>query len=370
MVISEKFDDETLDDPEADFDIKLPEEEAARTPEEIEAEADAVLRDITSRIDTRYALHDEPEAEELDPEAMAERDPIDDGAEDVESQIAAEEVLDELPEDIDIDAVPMPKAEGIEPMVPIDIDEQFEKKRRGLKRTLLIMLIILLVIAAGIGVAVWLNATHPNIEQSDTQALSTSDAGAVATQFQPVDSTKLVNLSSLVGIRLKDAKSQAGKSLVFSKGTEDTGDDRIPSLEKIASATMPDASGQTLASIALGTDKDGVVVYAYAAYDLDALSVADATFEELANDKTVLSSLLAGNGVTVDALNRSKLTIAENPKALTSTDTSSQERAEFSGKTGLDRVPKHWTAAEVYDHTTGEVLGDNSVMRTIIIELY
>ena len=58
-----------------------------------------------------------------------------------------------------------------------------------------------------------------------------------------------------------------------------------------------------------------------------------------------------------------------NPQAVISRDTSGQEVAEFSGTTNIEGVPSTWKVTETYDHTAGVTLGDNSVIRTLSVDL-
>jgi len=97
--------------------------------------------------------------------------------------------------------------------------------------------------------------------------------------------------------------------------------------------------------------------------------VADAKFDELAASKVVAASILTGIGLDNAVVDSAQLTITGNPQAVISRDTSGQEVAEFSGTTNIEGVPSTWKVTETYDHTAGVTLGDNSVIRTLSVDL-
>ena len=114
---------------------------------------------------------------------------------------------------------------------------------------------------------------------------------------------------------------------------------------------------------------DGNINYVFASFDLDAFGVADAKFDELAASKVVAASILTGIGLDNAVVDSAQLTITGNPQAVISRDTSGQEVAEFSGTTNIEGVPSTWKVTETYDHTAGVTLGDNSVIRTLSVDL-
>ena len=103
----------------------------------------------------------------------------------------------------------------------------------------------------------------------------------------------------------------------------------------------------------------------YAAFDLDALSVSGSTFEELAGSSVIASSLLTALGLPEDKVAALSLDSSEDPGAIVA-----KEQAQFKGGTGMDAAPTSYKLTETYDHAVGRTLGDNSVMRTALVELW
>lgn len=146
-------------------------------------------------------------------------------------------------------------------------------------------------------------------------------------------------------------------------------DATLPNVVRTRNGWLVGPNGETLASITFGLNAAGNIDYIFASFDLDAFGVADAKFDELIASKVVASSILTGIGIDPAAVESAQLTIVENPQAVLSRDTGAQEVAEFTGPTNIEGVPGTWKVTETYDHTAGVTVGDNSVIRTLSVDL-
>ncbi len=339
---------------------------------DIDAQVDELLRDIELNGSSAYALRTEPEADELNPDDIHPDDLADDDVADlVDADLAEQDAVDELPEALEV----ADDAEMEEPEEEEEVDEEAraendEHHRRRLRNFLILGIIVLLVLAGTIGLFMWRNSISSNVTQSDTEALSTGTAGTHTATFHPVDADAVPDLASVFGKTTDEAVAACNGQLSLSGDPSAATDPEIPALTQLVNGSLKDTSGVVIASIALGLDKDAHIVYVYAAFDLDALSVSGSTFEELAGSNVIASSLLTAVGLPQDKVDALALDVSKDPSALVASDKSAKEQAQFKGSTGMDAVPTSYKLTETYDHAVGKTLGDNSVMRTALVELW
>ena len=299
--------------------------------------AESMLDDIKS--DSLYGVSASAEADDFDPGELSSDAVI--NVDDVvvergESERLAESTdLDEPPESITIDT-----QETIE-YVEDDNDEEASaeraaRSRRRLRNLLVFFIIILLVLVAIIGLFIWRNSTPPDVKQPDSDVLQTSTAGANATQFKAIDADSIPDLVSYFGMTPEAAAEASGNSIALDAEAVRATDASLPNVTRTRNGW---------------------------------LGVADAKFDELAASKVVAASILTGIGLDNAVVDSAQLTITGNPQAVISRDTSGQEVAEFSGTTNIEGVPSTWKVTETYDHTAGVTLGDNSVIRTLSVDL-
>ena len=359
---------------------------------DLDAQADAMLRDIEA--DGPYALRSHPDAEDLDPnevpaqeEAEYEYDEIDHSAE----ELAAEDEVDELPESIEIEEEP--QEYYVEEYDEEAEQERSDRTRRRLRNVLIFFIIVLIALGAAIGVFVWRNSMTPDVKQSDPDALQQPTAGTNTTVFQPISAEGIPAFVSFFGMTPEEAAQASGGAFSLDEAAVPT-----PEAQAIANAAAQSTSqrgsaqaaptevadnvvmatrgawlvrgdGEVAAAITFGLNKDGKIISTSIAFDMDAYGVADAKFDELVADKTVSSSLLSAVGIDPAVASSAALSVKEKQDAVTSRDTSGLEQAEFSGETGRTDPPTTWKVYEIYDHSAGKALGDNSVIRTLTIEL-
>ena len=374
-------------------------QQADKTPEQIEAETERVLTSIKqesgfpTRRDREEALRDTGklpvtgiiEPDDITPDAIAT------GGEGTEDGSFAHGIddVEELAEDIDFAAEEQQQREQAAQRAQQQAAEQAEqqavRKHRGRLRTLLVLAIVVLVgIAVVIGVLVWNGKLAPNVAPSDTEELTSPAAGTGSVQFEAVENDAIPQLIEVYGLTIDEVGELYAANLIISDEAVATSDERVKGLKEVYDAQVVDSAGKELASAGLGVNKKGKVVYIYCLFDLDALSVADATFAELTASDVVASSLLAALGVDESAISAATLTASTTSTADeedagtgdeadegdgTSSSTSSVQSASFTGATGLEE-PATWELVETYDSSIGEVLGDNSVTRKLLIELY
>lgn len=358
---------------------------------DLDAQADAMLRDIEA--DGPYALRSHPDAEELDPDEVPAQDAEHEEPELNESaeELEAQDEVDELPESIEIEEKP-------EEYYVEEYDEEAEQERsartrRRLRNILIFFIVVLIVLGGAIGVFVWRNNMTPDVKQSDPDAMQKPTAGTNATVFQPVSAEGIPSFASFFGMTAEEAVGASGGAFSLDEAAVPT-----PEAQAIANAatqannqggsaqaaqtTVADnvvmatrggwlvrGNGEVAANITFGLNKDGRIISASVAFDMDAYGVADAKFDELVADKTVASSFLSAVGVDASVASGAALSVKEKADAVTSRDTAGLEQAEFSGETGRADPPTTWRLYEIYDHSAGKALGDNSVIRTLTIDL-
>ena len=332
--------------------------------EDIDRQADQVIRDIEAT--SSFALRRGPDAEVFDPADIhldEPEAPLPDRA--VVEEFAGTEAVDELSETIE---VVEPEQEDVrEHKVEEDRAEAIWRHRRRLRTALIVVVVILLLIAAVILVFVWRGSLAPDVAQSDTEALTNSSAGTGSVSFEPVENSAIPNLAGVFGMTLKQAGQSCGDALVLDATPQKASDTRVKALQKLVSGQVLDANGEKVADVALGLNKKNKVVYAYCSFDLDALQVADAPFDEFAASDVVPRSLLSALGV--DAASLGSPQISDGAASGATAGQQAVQSAVFAGQTGQE-APASWQVTETYDQSVGQTLGDNSVMRTLLIELY
>ena len=357
---------------EEDFNDGCPAEE---TPQgEITVDfgeaAESMLDDIKS--DSLYGISAAAaaDADDFDPGDMSS-----DAVVNVDDVVAARSKGDRLTESADLDelseSINITEQETVE---YVEDDDEFSaeramRSRRRLRNLLVFFIIILLVLIAVIGLFIWRNSTPPGVKQPDSDVLQTSTAGTNAAQFQAIDAARIPDLITYFGMTPEAAVEASGNSIALDAEATAASDATLPNVVRTRNGWLVGPNGETLASITFGLNAAGDIDYIFASFDLDAFGVADAKFDELIASKVVASSILAGIGLDPAAVESAQLTIVENPQAVLSRDTSAQEVAEFTGPTNIEGVPGTWKVTETYDHTAGVTVGDNSVIRTLSVDL-
>ena len=315
---------------------------AGATGQNLDEQVDEVIKDIESN--SSFMLRKEPDAEVFDPGDIHPDDLADD--------------INPLDEDFaGTEAVEEEKLEAA------------ERHRRRLRSVLIVFVVILALIAAVIGVFIWQGSLAPDVKPSDTEALATGAAGKDEATFAPIENEGIPQLAGLYGKTVKQARSSCGDALVIDGKAEKARDSRVKAMTTLVNGKIVDGSGMQIADVAFGLDKKNKIVYTYCSFDLDQLEVADATFEDLVASDVVPRSLLEAVGIKESALEGAALTIEKAPNAVTSHEGDAKQQAVFKGKTGV-KHPGTWQLTETYDQTVGQTLGDNSVMRTLLVELY
>ncbi len=373
----------------ADEDDFADAEQDADAEVDLDAQAEAMIRDIEA--EGPYALRSHPDAEELDPAEITPDVHAGSNAEydDTDEEFTGEEDVDELPESIEIQEEP--EEEYDDEYIDEYDDERAERTRKRLRNTLIFFIIVLVILGAAIGVFIWKNSMSPDVKQSDSDALQTPSAGTHTTTFFPINGAGIPNLVSFFGMTPEEAAEASGNTFALDEAATPTEEGvaaanatkqsskksqqqtETQAVENVAYATrngyLIGNGGEIVANFTFGLDKDGRIMEIRASFDLDSYGVADAKFDELIADETVATSLLSAVGVDAGVVNSAALCIKENANAVTSRDTSGREQAEFSGSTNREEAPTTWKVTEVYDHTAGATTGDNSVIRSLVIEL-
>ncbi|HJJ01252.1 MAG: hypothetical protein DBY20_08335 [Coriobacteriia bacterium] len=332
--------------------------------------AESMLDDIKS--DSLYGISAAAaaDADDFDPGDMSS-----DAVVNVDDVVAARSKGDRLTESADLDelseSINITEQETVE---YVEDDDEFSaeramRSRRRLRNLLVFFIIILLVLIAVIGLFIWRNSTPPGVKQPDSDVLQTSTAGTNAAQFQAIDAARIPDLITYFGMTPEAAVEASGNSIALDAEATAASDATLPNVVRTRNGWLVGPNGETLASITFGLNAAGDIDYIFASFDLDAFGVADAKFDELIASKVVASSILAGIGLDPAAVESAQLTIVENPQAVLSRDTSAQEVAEFTGPTNIEGVPGTWKVTETYDHTAGVTVGDNSVIRTLSVDL-
>ncbi len=332
--------------------------------------AESMLDDIKS--DSLYGISAAAaaDADDFDPGDMSS-----DAVVNVDDVVAARSKGDRLTESADLDelseSINITEQETVE---YVEDDDEFSaerasRSRRRLRNLLIFFIIILLVLIAIIGLFIWRNSTPPGVKQPDSDVLQTSTAGTNAAQFQAIDAARIPDLVTYFGMTPEAAAEASDNSIALDAEATVASDATLPNVVKTRNGWLVGPNGETLASITFGLNAAGDIDYIFASFDLDAFGVADAKFDELIASKVVASSILAGIGIDPAAVESAQLTIVENPQAVLSRDTGAQEVAEFTGPTNIEGVPGTWKVTETYDHTAGVTVGDNSVIRTLSVDL-
>ncbi len=332
--------------------------------------AESMLDDIKS--DSLYGISAAAaaDADDFDPGDMSS-----DAVVNVDDVVAARSKGDRLTESADLDelseSINITEQETVE---YVEDDDEFSaerasRSRRRLRNLLIFFIIILLVLIAVIGLFIWRNSTPPGVKQPDSDVLQTSTAGTNAAQFQTIDAARIPDLVTYFGMTPEAAAEASDNSIALDAEATAASDATLPNVVRTRNGWLVGPNGETLASITFGLNAAGDIDYIFASFDLDAFGVADAKFDELIASKVVASSILAGIGIDPAAVESAQLTIVENPQAVLSRDTGAQEVAEFTGPTNIEGVPGTWKVTETYDHTAGVTVGDNSVIRTLSVDL-
>lgn len=331
--------------------------------------ADSMLEDIKS--DSLYGFEPESVTENgFDPGEVASDTVINvenPAANQARGQFTESTELEELPEDISL------MDEDEETLIYDVVDEDPEEKalrsRRRLRRLLVFFIIVLLILAALIGLFIWRDSTPPDVKKPDSDALQTSSAGANSTEFQAISADSLPKLVSFFGLTPDQVAEQSNGTITLDAASAPSSDAALPAVVSTRNAWYASEGGQTLASITFGMNAEGTINYAFASFDLDAYGVADARFDELVSSDVVAASVLKGIGLSDATVKEASLTITKNPEAVIARDSAAQEVAQFSGATNIEGAPTEWKLTETYDHTTGVTIGDNSVIRTLSVDL-
>lgn len=290
-------------------------------------------------------------------------------------------------------------ASGIEPQAPEPqpdaTPDAAARKPLFLRVLLAIAVLALVALVAVLGVFAWRYGIAPNVEPAQTERLASNGTAEQTVTFDAVEADGLPVLDGLYGMTYKNAKKQLTGIVTFTGGLQEAGDERVASMAYEASGVVANAQGETVATVTLGlTKKKHKVVYASASYDLDALGVASAEFQVLANDRTVPASLLASVGVDEEQVQAAALSLAESAQPDGHTAGSSTQRCTYSGSTGAQgkvvtktktvtskktgkkvkkkvKVTKQvafeqWTLEVVYERPTGT----DDTLRTVVVELY
>lgn len=332
--------------------------------------AESMLDDIKS--DSLYGISAAAaaDADDFDPGDMSS-----DAVVNVDDVVAARSKGDRLTESADLDelseSINITEQETVEYVEDDDefSAEQATRSRRRLRNLLIFFIIILLVLIAIIGLFIWRNSTPPGVKQPDSDVLQTSTAGTNAAQFQAIDAARIPDLVTYFGMTPEAAAEASDNSIALDAEATAASDATLPNVVRTRNGWLVGPNVETLASITFGLNAAGNIDYIFASFDLDAFGVADAKFDELIASKVVASSILTGIGIDPAAVESAQLTIVENPQAVLSRDTGAQEVAEFTGPTNIEGVPGTWKVTETYDHTAGVTVGDNSVIRTLSVDL-
>lgn len=334
--------------------------------------AESLLDDIKS--DSFYSLKRQTEAEELDPGEI-----LSDGVTVADGESKSPSVIGELAEQSDLDdpAGTIEIAEEVVEQVEVPDEEvyqfdfeQAERSRSRLRKILLVCVIILIVLAATIGAIFLFQSTEQSAQKpTEIDSMKSPDANASATEFLAIDAERLPNLVACFGKTPEEAVAASGVSLNLDAESSPASDGSLPGIKSHRTAWLVGDGGMTLGTITFGLNDQGVVEYVFASFDLDAFDVADSRFEELAADEKVAASVLVGVGVDEATVKSAQLSSTDNPAAIVARDMSKQEIAEFSGSTNLGSAPTTWKVIETYDHSVGISIGDNSVIRTLGVDL-
>ena len=248
--------------------------------------------------------------------------------------------------------------------------EHMETLRRRKLRKVLAIAIACLVVLASAGVAFFLLDNGDGRPQDDATQL---DGGGEISRnvLSGLSADALPTFTEYFGQSVSALEKASDGCIVLDGGTQASSDPEVPALVSLQKARLDDASGNKVASLAFGLDSSAKIVYVYCSGDLDALHVASADFEELLADKTVAASCLVACGMREVDAQAAALTLKEKPDCRSDVGAGTDgDSAVFSGKTGFTTAPTTWKLTERYDKSVGKALGDNSVLRTMTVELY
>lgn len=330
--------------------------------------ADSLLEDIKS--DSTYTLEPNPVSDDdFDPGDVSTQAVVN------VDDLAAEEDHGPLTDSTDLDepqeSINLVTEEEVVFHEPTEEEEEQKalKSRSRLRRLLVFFIIVLLVLAGGTGLVIWRNSTPPDVKKPDSDALQTSAAGTNTTQFQAVDADNIPDLIAYFGQTPEQAVEASGGAITLDGASTPSTDASLPNVASTRNGWYVGENGQTLANLTFGLNAEGVITYIFTSFDLDAYGVADAKFDELASSNVIAASFMKGIGLDDATVDAAQLTIIDNPDAVTARDASAQEIAQFTGPTNIEGAPTQWKLVESYDHTAGVTIGDNSVIRTLSIDL-
>ena len=325
----------------------------------LDAQVEEMLHDIEGA--SPFVVRAAQPPEDLDPSDPVELEFNEDNA--APGVSAAVESHEEEHDDQLVEQVEQTVAEQEQRQVA---EEEAAVRRMRLSRVLAAAIAALVVLAIVVGALICFNTCRPQEQHADPSALDTASAGAEVVEFRPVEASEVPTAALWFGKKLSAVKKNAPASLVFEDELEEAADMGADGFKYMSEASVTSSLGEQAMTFTFGLDEGKRIVYAYCAFDLDVLGVADARLEQLAADDTVPRSLLSGLGVDTAGIPVQALTAQENTMPRTVDEV---ESCEFEGETGLARSPQSWTLTESYDHTVGKLAGDNSVMRTIVVEL-
>lgn len=226
-----------------------------------------------------------------------------------------------------------------------------DQNKKRLKTVLAVAVVVLLAVAAIVGVAVWHNSALSTAHQTDTEALTQSTAGMNETTFSAVTLPGMPPCTKMYGKTLKQLKSIPGSQLGFDskiKKSKDIGgialsDAKARKVKYVVGARLKSTDGATLKVF---FDKNKKSIAAYYEFDLDALGVAEAEFSVLAADRKVPSSLLLGVGLSKNVASKKVLSQEENAPSIVSS--ANEKTCVFKGETG-ESYKKVTKKKKVYD---------------------
>lgn len=186
-----------------------------------------------------------------------------------------------------------------------------DKGKNRLRTILAIAIVVLLAVAALVGVMVWRNGTLGNARQPDTEALGQSTAGVSSVTFAPVQLEGLPPCSALYGKTLAQLRGIKGSKLAFDSKKLSAAGELPAGMGSASSAPKYKATaaveGCKGVHLTFYFSKAKKVVGAFYSFDLDELGVAEAEFSVYLADGTVPSSLLTGAGLDENRCSKTAL---------------------------------------------------------------
>ena len=331
---------------------------------QIDAQAEKLLRDIEGT--SPFVLRTSYSPEDLDPSDVAAP----------EAAEVSEQPGDGFEEEAHMEVPQVQVVKDAEQVVAYQqaeaaAEQTAHVKRHRLRNALIAAVVVLVAVAAVIGVLVWRGTANPDVAPSDTAALDTATAGSEGTVFQAIDGDMIPAFAKLFGKSIDDVQASTQGKLVLRDGNTEASDSELKDLAYMRDASLINKSGVRYADVSLGLNKSKKLIYVYVRYDIDALGVADADFQTLVSDGTVAKSLLEGMGLKDVALEEVQVPEAQRlnlAKTLSESDDDVHEY-QFTGTTGSKNAPKTWEVIDSYDYSVGKLHNDNSVIRCIKVEL-